>query len=160
MRAVHFAGPGFRSPHRCRLSPKNCDSLELLVRNFPGRNGRARVDQAHVSLPQMARRGWDREKLAAMGKRARPFLPWALVATVFVPLAVLGTIGIFGAVLALFAVLLWKWPKYQVASLPKEVSDKDRFQLENEARKTLAQIFGGLILLAGAYGTVWSLAFH
>ena len=48
---------------------------------------------------------------------------------------------------------VWKWPKYQVASLDV-TSEGVRFRLENEARKTLAQIFGGIILLGGAYGTV------
>ena len=48
---------------------------------------------------------------------------------------------------------VWKWPKYQVASLDVS-SEGDRFRLENEARKTLAQIFGGIILLGGAFATV------
>ena len=61
-----------------------------------------------------------------------------------------------GGILVLLGLVIWavwKWPKYQVASLDV-TSEGVRFRLENEARKTLAQIFGGIILLGGAYATV------
>src|SRR6266853_6490180 len=48
--------------------------------------------------------------------------------------------------------LLWQFPRWQVRSIVG-LDSKDRFNLENEARKTLSQIFGGLILLAGFYFT-------
>jgi hypothetical protein len=48
--------------------------------------------------------------------------------------------------------LLWILPKMEVAGLA--LCDKDRFDRENEARKTLAQILGGVFLLAGLYSSV------
>ena len=45
--------------------------------------------------------------------------------------------------------LLWFVPKWQVGRL--DVTDSMRFQRENEARGTLAQIIGGVFLLAGLY---------
>jgi uncharacterized protein YjbI with pentapeptide repeats len=48
--------------------------------------------------------------------------------------------------------LLWQFPRWQVRSIIG-LDSKDRFNLENEARKTLSQILGGLILLAGFYFT-------
>lgn len=50
------------------------------------------------------------------------------------------------------AVLLWFFPKWQVRSI-HGLDSKDRFDRENEARKTLSQILGGLILLIGFYFT-------
>ena len=52
----------------------------------------------------------------------------------------------------LFAVALWKVPQLQVR-YAKDVQAKDRFNSENEARKTLATILGGIVVLAGAYFT-------
>jgi hypothetical protein len=46
--------------------------------------------------------------------------------------------------------LLWKIPAWQVAR-SKELTDEKRFDRENEARKTLAQIVGGLFVLTGLY---------
>jgi hypothetical protein len=51
---------------------------------------------------------------------------------------------------ALFA--LWRVPKWQVAYL-KNLSAEQRFDRENEARKTFAQIIGGIVVLLGAYYT-------
>jgi hypothetical protein len=55
----------------------------------------------------------------------------------------------------IFSLLLWKLPKYQVSKFA--LSDKDRFDRENEARKTLATILGGLFLLAGLYSSIKTL---
>ena len=66
---------------------------------------------------------------------------------------VMTTSGVLVLLLGFAIWAVWKWPKYQVASLDVS-SEGDRFRLENEARKTLATIFGGIILLGGAYGTV------
>lgn len=61
------------------------------------------------------------------------------------------SVGIGGSVLAL-VLFLWKVPEYQVAHRFDGVwSQKIKFDSENEARKTLAQIVGGLFVLAGLY---------
>jgi uncharacterized protein YjbI with pentapeptide repeats len=48
--------------------------------------------------------------------------------------------------------LLWLFPRWQLRSVTG-LEPKDRFDRENEARKTLSQILGGLILLVGFYFT-------
>ncbi len=54
--------------------------------------------------------------------------------------------------LVILILVLWQVPKRQVASW--KVSDpKDRAELENDARATLAQILGGAFLLFGLYFT-------
>lgn len=60
------------------------------------------------------------------------------------------------AVIAFFVFVLWKAPKWQVRSL-QELQPKELFELENEARKTMAQILGGGLLLAGLYFTAQTL---
>jgi uncharacterized protein YjbI with pentapeptide repeats len=50
-------------------------------------------------------------------------------------------------------VALWLLPKWQVAG-SAGLSSKNRFDRENEARTTLAQIIGGVLLLAGLYSSV------
>ena len=67
----------------------------------------------------------------------------------FVPLS-LGA----GALLALAILLaiLWKVPQWQVGRV-KRLTAKERFDRVNEARKTLATILGGIVLLAGFFGT-------
>jgi hypothetical protein len=45
---------------------------------------------------------------------------------------------------------LWLLPKRQVARL-QGLSVENRFDRENEARKTMAQIIGGVFVLAGLY---------
>jgi hypothetical protein len=52
--------------------------------------------------------------------------------------------------------LLWKLPKVQVTR-SKALTDENRFERENEARKTLAQILGGIFVLAGLYSSVQTL---
>jgi hypothetical protein len=51
---------------------------------------------------------------------------------------------------------LWQIPKFQVAPLKnaKGVDAKDVFKAENDARATLAQIFGGFAVLIGL-GFAW-----
>src|SRR5437667_4620559 len=78
----------------------------------------------------------------------RGFAVWAirlslrqLPATIRVgaTLVATGAIAFFG---------LWKVPQWQVSYL-ETISPAARFTLENEARRTLAQAIGGLVLLAG-----------
>jgi len=59
--------------------------------------------------------------------------------------------------LILVASLLWWVPRVQVGHLSDELSPKDRFQLENEARKTLAQMLGGILVLVGVYQAIKTL---
>jgi hypothetical protein len=54
-------------------------------------------------------------------------------------------------VLAMVIMILWKAPQVQVKYA--DIPAKDRFNSENEARKTLATILGGIVVLAGAYFT-------
>jgi hypothetical protein len=58
-----------------------------------------------------------------------------------------------GAVVVLF---LWRLPALQVAR-SKGLTDENRFDRENEARKTLAQILAGVFLFAGLYSSVQTL---
>jgi len=67
------------------------------------------------------------------------FSPW-LVALGFLLLGLLG------------ATILWKLPKLQVSRI-RGLNRKERFDKENEARKTLATILGGVALLTGGYFT-------
>jgi hypothetical protein len=61
---------------------------------------------------------------------------------------IIGTIG--GGLIA--SLLLWLVPKWQVSGLGSLKPDAF-FQQENEARRTLAQIIGGAVVLAGLYYT-------
>jgi hypothetical protein len=49
--------------------------------------------------------------------------------------------------------IIWGVPKWQVRRIPRH----DRFHLENEARKTVAQIVRGLAFLLGAFLTAETL---
>lgn len=60
-------------------------------------------------------------------------------------------IGLLGVGL-LVAIILLKGPKWQLANL-KGLKADQLFDKENEARKTLAQIIGGILVLAGLYYT-------
>ena len=53
---------------------------------------------------------------------------------------------------ALVIVILWKVPQWQVAHY-QGLSSKDWLDEVNEARKTIATILGGLVLLAGGFAT-------
>jgi len=61
------------------------------------------------------------------------------------------------ALFVLGLVAVWLIPKWQVGQLRKQNSQEIKadvlFTLENEARKTLAQIVGGLLVLIGLYFT-------
>jgi hypothetical protein len=48
--------------------------------------------------------------------------------------------------------LLWFVPKLQTRRLASDKEDQ-RFLAENEARKTIAQVIGGLVILTGLYST-------
>jgi hypothetical protein len=55
--------------------------------------------------------------------------------------------------IVLVLLILWKVPQRQVSNL-SDLNSKERFDRVNEARKTLAQIVGGVAVLAGLYSTV------
>jgi hypothetical protein len=55
-------------------------------------------------------------------------------------------------VVLLGLLLLWQGPKWQVKQV-NGLNRKERFDRENEARKTLATILGGIVLLAGGFFT-------
>src|SRR3954447_6514160 len=61
---------------------------------------------------------------------------------------VIGIIGIFFGTVW----LIWKVPQWQVAHAAID-DGKDRFEAENEARKTIAQVVGGLFFLLTLYFT-------
>jgi hypothetical protein len=53
---------------------------------------------------------------------------------------------------ALVVVILWKVPQWQVGHL-EGLTSREWFDRVNEARKTLATVLGGLVLLAGGFAT-------
>ena len=75
--------------------------------------------------------------LADLREKARQALP-----AVKWPLAIFMTVY-------LVVIILWQVPQWQVPT--SGITAKDRFQLETEARKTLATIVGGAFLLVGLY---------
>jgi Pentapeptide repeats (8 copies) len=79
---------------------------------------------------------------------------WSLLAWLRVALTLLERhlplVGVLGGGLTIL-MLLWGLPKWQAARL--DLPPKERFELENEARKTLAQIIGGAVLIAGLFFT-------
>ena len=84
-----------------------------------------------------------------------PIASWLRPAQSFEAVAFLGkhllAVAILGGCLLIFA-LIWL-PKWQAAR--PELTTKERFEVENDARKTLAEIVGGAALLMGLYFT-WS----
>ena len=97
--------------------------------------------------------------LATITKRWKAFVGILLATLVAVVLALLLRRFSFVRLPAALAatsvfliLLLWLFPKWQVRSVPS-LEAKDRFDRENEARKTLSQILGGLVLLIGFYFT-------
>jgi hypothetical protein len=68
-----------------------------------------------------------------------PELLWVIVAAAF---------GI-----VLIVLVLWLVPKWQVSSLKADYNRKELKQLENEFRKTLAQILGGIAIIGGLFAT-------
>jgi Pentapeptide repeats (8 copies) len=78
------------------------------------------------------------------------FLVIALLPRMFLYIGVL-------AVAACIVLLLWLVPRQQTNRL-RGVTAKERFELENAARTTLAQIIGGVFVLLGVFATwytVW-----
>ena len=65
-------------------------------------------------------------------------------------------VGGFAILGVLVIATLWKVPQWQVAHA-QDIEPKDRFNSENEARRTLATILGGFILLFGIFGSFQSL---
>ena len=63
----------------------------------------------------------------------------------------ISTVGIVVAILVA-AALVWLLPKFQTRNLSRSDEDQ-RFLAENEARKTVAQIIGGIAILTGLYST-------
>ena len=61
------------------------------------------------------------------------------------------TLGVI-VLAALLVVILWKVPQWQVGQV-KDLAPKEWFDRVNEARKTLATILGGVVVLAGVYFT-------
>jgi hypothetical protein len=56
------------------------------------------------------------------------------------------------AAAVVLVLILWKVPQWQVRHL-KDLTPKEQFDRENDARKTLATILGGIAVLGGAYFT-------
>lgn len=56
-------------------------------------------------------------------------------------------------------ITLWRVPQWQVKNLPGEDAEErqKKFELENEVRKTIAQILGGTLILAGLFFTAQQL---
>jgi hypothetical protein len=98
-------------------------------------------------------------------KSKMPRAIWAIVC-VYVVLMVLISLKLNGfltgvltdftlaiLVATLLGVILWKVPIHQAAT-SAGLTNEVRFDRENEARKTLATILGGLFLLAGLYSSI------
>ncbi len=67
------------------------------------------------------------------------------------------TLGLALAVIY-FVAVLWEFPKSQISSLNVPAQElKGRFELENEARRTVAQMVGGLAILITLYSTTETL---
>ncbi len=69
----------------------------------------------------------------------------------------LGLIAILTAISVLLLAAVWFLPKWQ-ASRSAGTTPDNGFERENEARKTIAQIVGGIVLLAGLYSSSRTLA--
>jgi hypothetical protein len=65
-------------------------------------------------------------------------------------------IAVVVIVTLILALILWRFPKLQAAR-SRGLNADNQFDRENEARKTLAQIIGGLLLLAGLYSSMRTL---
>lgn len=68
--------------------------------------------------------------------------------------AYVATVTLFTVGSIFLILLLWFFPKLQVRHIANpDLKPEERFDRENEARKTLSQIVGGLLLLIGFYFT-------
>jgi hypothetical protein len=65
-------------------------------------------------------------------------------------------IAVVVIVTLILTLILWRLPRLQAAH-SRGLNADNQFDRENEARKTLAQIIGGLLLLAGLYSSMRSL---
>jgi hypothetical protein len=81
------------------------------------------------------------------------FLAWLVHRGMHMPFVIedFGTRAFIVASAAFLLLLLVKIPQWQVADLSG--TDRDRFSAENEARRTFAQVVGGIGLVAGLYFT-------
>jgi hypothetical protein len=61
--------------------------------------------------------------------------------------------SILFALIVVVLLFLWLLPRVHVSRLAG-LTDENRFSLENESRKTLAQILGGVFVLVGAYSSI------
>jgi len=104
----------------------------------------------------------DTQKTPQAVSRKRRFLWWAASIVILLALGAWAVRTLFSviwflpfglAIVALTAVvILWKVPQWQVRHV-QGLESKERFDRVNEARKTLATILGGIVLLAGFFGT-------
>jgi hypothetical protein len=81
------------------------------------------------------------------------FMAWLVHRGVHMPFVIedFGTRTFIVASAVFLLLLLVKIPEWQVANLSG--TDRDRFSAENEARRTFAQVVGGIGLVAGLYFT-------
>jgi Pentapeptide repeats (8 copies) len=94
-----------------------------------------------------------------MSQTTNPPPPLIVISVVSFILWVLTPVGTPAAVISVASLLLyvlWMVPKWQVEAVSVE-SESERFELETEARKTLAEIIGGVVVIAGLYFTWQSL---
>jgi Pentapeptide repeats (8 copies) len=82
------------------------------------------------------------ERLYATPRQPLARRPWKLIL-------------IIGAVLVMS--IIWKVPQWQAASWEGLIEPKDLAKLQNDARTTLVQAFGGAVLLIGLYFTLRNL---
>jgi uncharacterized protein YjbI with pentapeptide repeats len=80
------------------------------------------------------------------------FGPFGLIAIPIVLMALWSVPLVWALGVDLAILLLWRLPKWQ-AGYASTMTEQERFERENEARKTLAQIVGGAAVLAGLYFT-------
>jgi len=74
---------------------------------------------------------------------------WKIVTIIIAAVVIIAAVG------AVY-LLLWKVPVWQVAR-STGLTDENRFDRENDARKTLAQILGGLAVVVGLYSSLRAL---
>lgn len=63
-----------------------------------------------------------------------------------------GELALASCVIILAMLILWIVPRRQTRSL-RELTEQERFKIENEARKVIAEILGGAVVLMGLFFT-------